>query len=252
MPTLEINGSFYSLQHPSSWRTWFEETPDNFVFSVKAPRFITHIHRLRDIDSSMANFFASGVLLLGHKFGPLLWQFPPNFQFDPANFEPFLAGLPFDTDHARWIAAHHDERVADRHWFKTSDSQRLRHAVEVRHPSFADPDFVRLLRDYNVAFVTADTTGRWPEYDDITADFAYFRLHGSTALYRSAYTDDELDTWAHRISCACRGQRSRNARLIAPQLAVDRRAHDVFCYFDNTDKLQAPLDAARLRRRTGA
>ena len=251
LPTIEINGSFYSLQDPASWAAWHDETPDDFVFSVKGPRFITHMKRLREIDAPMANFFASGVLRLGRKLGPVLWQFPPSFRFDPATFEPFLAMLPRDTDHALWIAEHHDHRVEHRKWLEIDAIRPLRHAVEVRHESFLDPDFIALLRFYDVAFVVADTTGRWPEKDDVTADFVYARLHGSQVLYQSAYTDAELDRWAARIAAWRTGRPAADARLISTRPPPRRRLRDVYCYFDNTDKLQAPIDARRLIERLG-
>jgi uncharacterized protein YecE (DUF72 family) len=249
LSTIEINGSFYSLQQPSSWGRWFDETPDDFIFSVKGPRFITHMKKLREIDAPMANFFASGVLRLGRKLGPVLWQFPPNFGFDPATFEPFLATLPFNTDQALCIAEHHDHRVAGRTWLEIDAVRRIRHAVEVRHPSFVDPDFIALLRQYGVAFVVADTSGLWPEKDDVSADFVYVRLHGSETLYQSAYTDAELDRWAARIAAWRSGGQAADARLIASRPPSRRRRRDVYCYFDNTDKLQAPIDAKRLIER---
>ncbi len=252
MPTLEINGSFYSLQRPQSWQAWFDETPDDFVFAVKAPRFITHIKRLRDIEAPLANFLASGVLQLRQKLGPLLWQFPANFAFDPPVFDAFLAGLPVDTDGARALAARHDARVADRCWFEHTPNRPLRHAVEIRHPAFVAPAFIAMLRERRVAFVWADTAGRYPEYCDLTTDFAYLRLHGSTTLYQSAYSDAELDHWAARIDAARHGRRAEDAPLIAPHRKPPGGAPAVFCYFDNTDKLEAPRDAVRLRERVSA
>ena len=249
--SIEINGSFYSLQHPASWGAWFEQTPDDFVFAVKGPRFITHMKRLREIEAPVANFFASGVLRLGRKLGPVLWQFPASFAFDPATFEPFLCTLPQDSAHALELARGHDHRVAERRWLAIDATRPLRHAVEVRHPSFVDPDFVRLLRQYNVALVVADTAGRWPEKDDVTADFVYVRLHGSETLYQSAYTDAELDRWAACVTAWRRGAQPADARLITPHPPPRRRARDVYVYFDNTDKLQAPLDAQRLLARLG-
>lgn len=251
LPTIEINGSFYSLQHPSSWGEWFDAAPDDFVFSVKGPKFITHVKRLREIDAPMANFLASGVLRLAHKLGPVLWQFPPNFRFDPATFEPFLATLPFDTEHALALARRHDHRVDGRTWLEIDAPRPLRHAVEVRHASFVDPDFIALLRQYGVAFVVADTAGKWPEHDDVTADFVYARLHGSKELYRSAYSEDELDRWAARIGAWSRGDQAPEGRLISRESPPRRQSRDVVCYFDNTDKLQAPLDAKRLMAKLG-
>ena len=249
MTSIEINGSFYSLQHPQSWGQWHDETPEDFLFAVKGPRFITHIKRLREVDAPMANFFASGVLRLGAKLGPVLWQFPPNFQFDPATFEPFLAMLPRTTGEALHLAGRHDHRVDGRSWLAIDRVRRLRHAVEVRHPSFVDADFVRLLRRYRVALVVADTANRWPQKDDLTADFVYVRLHGSETLYQSAYTDAELDAWEARIRAWLQGGQAPEPRLISPAAPPRRAARDVYCYFDNTDKLQAPIDARRLMAR---
>ena len=251
-PSLEINGSFYSLQRPQNWHAWLEATPDDFVFAVKGSRFITHMLRLRQIEVPLANFFASGVLQLGAKLGPLLWQFPANFGFEPVAFAAFLRLLPRTTGRARALAAGHDARVAGRAWLEPVDERPLRHAVEVRHPSFAVPAFIELLRAQNVAFVSADTAGKWPEYDDITADFLYLRLHGSTALYQSAYNDAELDTWAARIEAGRRGAIVAGARRIAASLAPMSGPHDVYCYFDNTDKLEAPRDAKRLHERVAS
>ncbi|HUP07012.1 MAG TPA: DUF72 domain-containing protein [Caldimonas sp.] len=251
LPTIEINGSFYSLQHPASWGLWHDQTPDDFVFAVKGARFITHMKRLREIESPVANFFASGVLRLDRKLGPILWQFPPQFRFDPATFEPFLAGLPYDTAHALEIARRHDHRLEGRNWLEVDGHRRLRHAVEIRHESFVDPDFIKLLRAYNVAFVVADTTGLWPEKDDVTADFVYVRLHGAETLYQSAYTDAELDRWAARIRAWTQGAQAPDARLISARPPRRRACRDVFCYFDNTDKLQAPFDARRLMAKLG-
>jgi uncharacterized protein YecE (DUF72 family) len=251
LSTIEINGSFYSLQQPSSWGAWFDATPDDFVFAVKGPRFVTHMKRLREIDAPMANFFASGVLRLRHKLGPVLWQFAPSFRFDPATFEPFLATLPFDTAAALALARRHDYRLEGRHWLEIDRRRPLRHAVEPRHESFADPDFVRLLRQYGVALVVADTAGLWIEKDDVTADFVYARLHGSQTLYQSGYTDEELDRWAARIAAWAGGGQAPEPRLISSRPPPRRRARDVVCYFDNTDKLQAPIDAKRLMARLG-
>ena len=251
LPTIEINGSFYSLQHLSSWGAWFNDTPDDFVFAVKGPRFITHMKRLREIDAPMANFFASGVLRLEQKLGPVLWQFPPNFRFDPAGFEPFLATLPFSSAEALRLAEQHDYRMEGRAWLHIDADRPIRHAIEVRHGSFLDPDFIRLLRQYGVAFVVADTAGLWPEKDDVTADFVYVRLHGSQALYQSAYSEDELDHWAARIRAWSTGGAAPEARLISGQPPPRRTCRDVVCYFDNTDKLQAPIDAKRLMRKLG-
>ncbi len=244
--TVEINGTFYGLQKPESFQRWAADTPDGFVFAVKGPRFITHVKRLREVEAPLANFLASGPLALGPKLGPLLWQFPPNFQFDPERLEPFLAMLPRDTEQAAALAARHDARMKGRAWVETDARRPLRHAVEIRHESFRNPAFIALLRRYGAALVCADTVD-WPRLMDLTADFVYCRLHGSTELYRSRYSDEDLERWAGRIA-AWRDGRPMTDGDFAGRGHGSRRRRDVYCYFDNTDKLHAPQDAQTLIR----
>jgi uncharacterized protein YecE (DUF72 family) len=246
LPTIELNGSFYSLQRPESYQRWHDETPRDFVFSVKAPRFITHIKRLRDIDAPLANFLASGLANLDAKLGPILWQLPPTLHFDPELLDAFLALLPHDATGATHCARRHDGRVEGRAQTTFPGKRRLRHALEVRHASFVDPRFIRLLRRHGVALVIADTAGRWPEFEDVTADFVYVRLHGASALYKSGYSESQLAQWAARIACWRRGAEPAQPRRILDEPARARRARDVFCYFDNTMKVHAPANARRL------
>jgi uncharacterized protein YecE (DUF72 family) len=256
LPTIELNGSFYSLQRPSSWKAWHDATPGDFVFAVKGPRYVTHMLRLRDIESPVANFFASGIANLGAKLGPILWQLPPTLPFDAALVGAFIDLLPRDTDAAAALACRHDAKVKGRVALDYGPRNRkLRHALEPRHPSFATPECIALLRRKRIAWVVADTGGRFPESDDVTADFVYMRLHGATELYRSRYDEKGLRTWAARIGRWRDGGSPRGARLFgdAPR---KRASRDVFCYFDNTDKVHAPRNAARLiemlGRRRGA
>jgi uncharacterized protein YecE (DUF72 family) len=244
---IELNGSFYALQRPESYARWREQTPDDFVFSVKAPRYITHILRLREAETALANFFASGLAALGPKLGPILWQLPPTLHYDAALVDEFLAQLPFDTDSAAHLARRHDEKVEDRALTDYGDTRTLRHALEVRHASFADPALVAMLRRHGVAFVVADTAGRWPEFHDVTADFMYLRLHGASELYASGYSDAELARWAQRIDAWRRGAEPARPRRIADRAAERRAQRDVFCYFDNTAKEHAPANAQRLQ-----
>ncbi|HYC69812.1 MAG TPA: DUF72 domain-containing protein [Opitutaceae bacterium] len=243
--SIEINGTFYSLQRASSYRAWAAAVPDDFVFAVKGPRFITHIRRLRDVRTPLANFFASGVLLLGEKLGPLLWQLPPSLPFDPARLAAFFELLPRDTHAAAELARDHDHRVPA---FRAEDAPRrpLRHALEVRHPSFVTPEFVALLRRHRIALVVADTAGKWPFLEDVTADFVYARLHGDAELYVSGYTDAALREWARKIRAWARGGDPRGARRIGPPAARRARGRDVFVYFDNDVKVRAPFDAMML------
>jgi uncharacterized protein YecE (DUF72 family) len=232
LTSIEINGSFYALQKPASYQSWAAETPDDFVFSVKGGRFITHMKKLRDVEVPLANFLASGVLALGPKLGPLLWQLPPNLGFDAGRMAHFLDLLPRTTAQAAALAEQHDERMAGRAWTTTDADRPLRHAVEVRHASYVTPVFLRLLRERDIAVVTADTAGKWPMFEQPTTDLAYVRLHGADELYVSGYTDEGLDAWAAKVR---RWGRTR----------------DTFVYFDNDVKVRAPYDALALQRRLG-
>ncbi|TWG88411.1 uncharacterized protein YecE (DUF72 family) [Cupriavidus gilardii J11] len=248
--TIEINGSHYSLQTIDSYRAWHDATPDDFVFSVKGPRYLTHMLRFRDESArpAIANFFASGVLALGPKLGPFLWQFPPNFSFRPERMERFLALLPRDTDEAAGLASQHDSRVR-MPWFEVSRRRKLRHAIEIRHHSFCTPDFAGLLRRHRAALVVSDAVADWPYAEDVTADFIYMRLHGAETLYGGAYTDAALDRWADRIRAWGAGGEPADARRIAPTHARKAARRDVYCYFDNDQKVKAPFDAQRLMER---
>jgi uncharacterized protein YecE (DUF72 family) len=245
LPSIEINGTFYGLQRPKSYAAWYEQTPAGFVFSVKAARFITHIRRLREIKSPLANFLLSGVLRLNEKLGPILWQFPPNFQFDADLFEAFLAMLPHTTKDAAKLVKNCDERMKGRTWAEIDRDRPMRHAVEIRHDSFASEAFVRLLRKYRVALVCADTAGKWPMLHDVTADFVYARLHGAEELYASGYTEAALDDWAEKIRAWSNGGDAPAEHRLGPA-ASKRAKRDVFVYFDNDVKVKSPFDAARL------
>jgi uncharacterized protein YecE (DUF72 family) len=245
-PSIEINGSFYSLQYPYSYRRWYAETPDNFVFAVKGGRFITHMRKLREIEKPLANFFASGVLALREKLGPILWQFPPTFRYDRARFEQFFELLPHDTEAAVRLARKRDSRMKGRAVLSTDAKREVRHAVEIRHESFQDPSFIELLRAHGIGLVVAETAKRWPMMQDVTADFVYLRLHGDKELYRSGYGDKALDNWARRIACWHQGKEPSDAARVARRMK-NARARDIYCFFDNTDvKLRAPFDARRL------
>lgn len=249
--SLEINGSFYALQRPSSYRNWYEQAPAGFLFAVKGGRFITHMKKLRDIEEPLANFFASGVLRLADKLGPFLWQFPPGMAFDPPRFTRFLELLPGDTRAAAKLACRHGEHVAGRAWTDAGEERALRHAFEVRHPSFLCPEFIALLRRYNAALVFADSAGRWPYAEDVTADFVYVRLHGAEDIYASRYADAQLDWWAARCRSWAGGVEPADARRVSDVRPGHVPGH-VFVYFDNDAKVHAPFDAARLAQRLGA
>jgi uncharacterized protein YecE (DUF72 family) len=248
--SIEINGSFYSLQLPSSYQRWYAETPAGFVFSLKGARFITHMKKLRNVEAPLANFFASGVLCLREKLGPILWQFPPNFGWNPERFAEFFELLPRDTRVAAKLAKQHDEKVKGRAWTKTDATRPIRHAVEIRHPTFMVPEFFTLLRQYKIAFVVADTAGKWPYAEDITADFVYCRLHGAEQLYVSGYSDAELDGWANRLEHWRKGKQPRDAKLFSGRKSAPGK-RDVYIYFDNDAKVHAPFNARTLAEKLG-
>ena len=241
--TIEVNGTFYGLQKPGSFQAWAAQVPEDFVFAIKAPRFITHIRRLRDVGTPVANFLASGVLALGARLGPILWQLPPTLTFDAAVIEAFLALLPHDTEAAAVISRGHDARLEGRAWTQTDTRRPLRHAMEVRHDSFREAAFVTLLRKYGVALVCADTP-QWPRLGDVTADFIYARLHGSDQLYASGYDDAAIGAWAARAAVWASGGTPDDLDCVAKAAVVTPR--DVFFYFDNDMKVLSPRDAAAL------
>ncbi|MDR3538419.1 MAG: DUF72 domain-containing protein [Acetobacteraceae bacterium] len=246
-PSIEINGTFYGMQRPDSFAAWASQVPDDFVFAVKAPRFITHIRRLREIEAPLGNFIASGLLRLGSRLGPVLWQFPPQMRFSRERFEPFLAMLPHDTAEAVRLGEKHDSRLKAPAWLEVDRRRPIRHAVEIRHDSFRDPTFIALLRAHDVALVCADTV-EWPRLMDVTSDFVYCRLHGSEELYASGYDDAALDAWATRVVAWARGGEPDDAERVGGA-ARRRRRRDVFLYFDNDMKVRAPTDARALEAR---
>ncbi|MGZ8209378.1 MAG: DUF72 domain-containing protein [Burkholderiales bacterium] len=250
-PTIEINGSFYSLQYPFSYAAWYRETPPDFVFAIKGGRYITHMLRLRNFETALANFLASGIFNLREKIGPFLWQFPPQFRYDEARFERFFSVLPRTLAGALSIARRRDARMKGRCRLAIDCDRPLRHAVEIRHESFISETFIAQLRRHNIALVMADTAGKWPYYEDVTADFVYIRLHGDKELYVSGYTEEALDRWADRIRAWADGQEPADARRISVKSAPRRRSRDVYCYFDNDVKVRAPIDAHTLMRKLG-
>ena len=235
MTSIELNGSFYSLQKPTSYAAWRSAVPPTVDFAVKGGRFITHLKQLRDVEAPLANFFASGVLALGEQLGPFLWQLPERHAYDPVRLAAFFDLLPRTTRELAELAARHDAKLADDDALTTTDLDRpVRHALEPRHPSFDTDDARALCARYGVAVVVADSAGRWPMMHDATSDFRYVRLHGETELYASGYTPESLDRWA--------GQ----CRTWADE------GHDVYVFFDNDAKGRAPYDAIALLDRLGA
>jgi len=232
-PTLELNGSFYSLQRPEYYEEWYRDTPPGLVFAVKGSRYITHMLRLTNIEKPLANFFASGILALADKLGPFLWQFPPMFIYRRDRLARFFELLPRTMDEALRLARRRDARMHGRSRLAIDENRKLRHAVEIRHPSFMNDDFVSLLKEHDVGLVVADTAGKWPKMFHVTSDFVYVRLHGDVKIYTSGYTGRALDEWAARI------------------LEWDTAGADVYVYFDNDVKVRAPFDALVLMQKLG-
>ena len=233
--SIEVNGTFYGLQRPPAFANWIDQVPRDFVFAVKGSRFITHLKKLTDIRTPLANFFASGVLALETQLGPLLWQLPPNLGYDRDRLSAFFELLPRTLGEAAELAHEHDQRItADRELLTTKHPEHpIRHALEVRHDSFRAPELADVLRQHGIALVLADNPGAWPVLDTTTTDFRYVRLHGNTELYASGYSAEALDDWATRIS------------------AWSADDQDVYVYCDNDAKVHAPYDAMGLMRRLG-
>ena len=226
LTSIEINGTFYGSQKPASFAKWRDETPDPFVFSLKGPRFTTHRRDLAESRESVLRFLDSGVLELRRKLGPILWQFPPTRAFDSAALRPFLQALP---------ATHQDAP--------------LRHAVETRHPSFADPAWIDLLREFGVAHAIVDS-GKHTLHADVTAAFVYLRLERNDADAPEGYDSAALDAWARRLRQWASGDAVRDLPLAgpAPDLAGEQAC---FAYFISGAKERAPDSARAMLRRLG-
>ena len=251
LSSIEINGSFYSMQRPEYYARWRDETPDDFVFALKGPRYITHIRKLDDVGFALSNLFASGLAELRRKLGPILWQLAPSLRFDADLIENFVAQLPRDTDAAAAMAANHTEKMDGRAALDYGPNRPVRHAFEVRNHSFADPAFLDILQRHNVAVVIGETSGKWPYIEDVTADFVYLRLHGLEEDYPEGYTAPDLERWAGRIRQWQAGGQPDDARLVRKESSPTSQPRDVFCYFDNDQKALAPRDAQSLARILG-
>lgn len=235
--SIEINATFYSHQKAASFENWASQTPDDFVFTVKGHQLVTHIKRLKDVELPLANFFASGVMALGKKLGPFCWQLPGNSSYDEARMEAFLELLP-QTPEALLSLAGRTDYGKNPPYLDITGITRVRHAIEVRHKSFADPRFIAQLRAHNVALVVADTAD-WP-YADQTADFAYARLQGAPGA--ESYTPEQRAERAQWLRSWSEGMPAASAPLIAD--ASDSGAlRDVFAFFVSTDKEHAPQNA---------
>lgn len=234
LATVEVNGTFYRLSRPSCFDKWRAETPDDFVFALKGSRYLTHMLKLNEPRAPLANFFAQGLLLLGKKIGPILWQLPPLFAFHADKARAFFELLPRSLADAERLARKHDHRLDGRAALRAPDGHErpLRHALEIRHASWLSEEALQLLCAHDIALVTADSAAHHPlSLERTLDDFAYLRLHGARKLYASRYTESELDEWAALV------ERWR------------ARGSDVYVYFDNDNKAYAPGDARRLLER---
>jgi uncharacterized protein YecE (DUF72 family) len=229
LSSIEINGTFYSLQKPASFQAWYDQTPEGFVFAVKAPQYMTHIRRLKDVAEPLANFLASGLLCLKEKLGPVLWQFPPNVILKDDRFEKFLKLLPHDAKAASKVAKQHGAKVEGRAFTKATGDFPVRHAFEMRHPSFLNPDFLTLLKKHNVAFVFAHEGGpKAPYTEEPTADFVYARLHGEGTRFKKGYPPAEISAW------------------VAKAKAWNRSGKNAYVYFSNEAKVHSPAGAMKM------
>ncbi|MFP4072982.1 MAG: DUF72 domain-containing protein [Actinomycetota bacterium] len=243
--TIEINGTFYALTDPRTCRRWREAAPRDHRFAVKGSRYITHIKRLKDVRGAVANFFASGILELGSRLGPILWQLPETFRFDGDRLRDFLDILPGDSIEAASLAAEHDDRVEDVS-YGDKEKHRIRHVLEFRHESFSQAETGRIAADHGTALCFSHSS-EWPYVEEVTAGFVYLRLHGPGELYASEYGDGDLEAWAERIETWHHGGEPPDARRISNRKAPDRKERDVYVYFDNTARGYAPANATRLR-----
>ena len=229
MSSVELNGSFYSLQRPSTYRRIVDSTPDDFPVAVKGSRYITHMLQLAGVETALANFLASGVLALGEQLGPMLWQLPARTAYDEQRLAGFFDLLPRTTGAAAELAQRHDDKLADdRVVTECAVDRPIRHVLEARHRSFGDRAALDLLEKHEVALAASDSPGAWPYFEERTADLMYVRLHGHTELYASGYSSRSLDRWAEKIRAWC-----------ADGL-------DVYVYFDNDARGHAPHDAVAL------
>jgi uncharacterized protein YecE (DUF72 family) len=225
LTSIEINSTFYGSQKPESFRKWAGEVPNGFIFSVKGPRFATNRRVLAEAGESITRFLNSGVMELGDRLGPLLWQFAPHKKFDPADFRAFLALLP------------------EKH-----EGQKLRHVIEVRHDSFLAPEFVALLREFKMGVVYSEHE-TYPEIADPTADFVYLRLQKGKDTIKTGYPPKDLDAWAKRLATFASGGVPKDLPVVDAKNAAPKTSRDVFAYVIHEGKVRAPAAAMELIER---
>jgi uncharacterized protein YecE (DUF72 family) len=228
LTSIEINGTFYRTQSPATFRKWASEVPDGFVFSVKGPRFVVQRRELAEAGESIERFFSSGVLELGGRLGPILWQFAPTKKFDEADFGAFLNLLP-----------------------QAHDGRRIRHVVEVRHASFCTPEFIALLRKFSIPVVYAEHD-TYPAIADLTGDFVYARLQKGDDAIETCYPVPALDAWAGRVQAWTRGNEPSDLPRVSRNETSDSKPRDAFVYFIHEGKVRAPAAAMALIERLRA
>jgi len=227
LTSIEINATHYRLQNPKSFKKWADTAPDGFVYSVKGPRLVTQQKVLAETDKFIERFFASGLSELGDKLGPMLWQFAPFKTFDETDFAKFLEHLPKDLD-----------------------GQKLNHVVEVRHASFQDPAFIRLLKEHCVAPVYVNSED-YPSIADLTGDVVYARLQRGDEAIETGYAPKDLDTWAERAKVWAEGGTPEDLPVIDNGHIAEVKPRDVFVYFIHEGKLRAPAAAMSFIERLG-
>jgi uncharacterized protein YecE (DUF72 family) len=243
--TVEVNGTFYGLLTPPTFRRWYREVPPGFVFAVKGSRYITHQKKLAGVETALANFFASGPLELDDKLGPVLWQLPHQQRFDAERIDRFLGLLPVDTGAAAALARRHDGRIEDPA-YGSGTNHRMRHVLEVRHESFLCDEMVTIARRHGVALAFSQAAD-WPYTEEITAGFVYVRLHGPGEVYASPYGRDALRRWSRRVERWRAANQPGDAVRIGTRRPPRRAGRDVYVYFDNDVGGHAPREAAVLR-----
>jgi uncharacterized protein YecE (DUF72 family) len=226
LTSIEVNGTYYGTQKPGSFAKWHDQTPDDFVFSLKGPRFATNRRILGEAGQSIERFFNSGVTDLKSKLGPINWQFATTKRFDAEDFAAFLKLLPASVG-----------------------GLAIRHAVEVRNESFRNPDFIALARAHGVAVVIAADC-EYPQIADLTAPFVYARIMGTTKGEERGYSTLALDQWASRAKTWAVGSAPPGLKTAAAP-APDERARDVFLYVISGDKERNPAAAMALIERVG-
>jgi uncharacterized protein YecE (DUF72 family) len=223
LKVIEVNGTYYSSQKPETFAKWAADVPENFIFSLKASRFVTNRRVLAEAGESMERFLTQGLTELGSHLGPILWQFAPTKKFDPDDFEGFLKLLP-----------------------DKQDGLPLRHVVEVRHDSFKVPEFVELLAKYGVAPVCAEHHD-YPMIADVTADFVYARLQKGSDDIRTCYPQEDLKAWADRLETWAKGKVPGDLPLIDAGRKVKSEPRDVFAFMIHEGKVNAPFGAIALQ-----